>query len=111
MDLNILIILAIILIILVLLISTYKSSKKINTIAVLTGAFGYILIYISLIALSIRNGNLVPSICYAVAICLFIMLCGIGIKGNLKDPKVHWKIEISNVICQGLVALGTIILL
>ena len=38
------------------------------------------------------------------------MLCGIGIKANLKNPKVHWVIEISNVICQGLVALGTFLL-
>ena len=38
------------------------------------------------------------------------MLRGIGIKANLKNPKVHWIIEISNVICQFLVAFGTIIL-
>jgi hypothetical protein len=38
------------------------------------------------------------------------MLCGIGIKANLKKPKVHWLIEISNVICQGLVAIATLIL-
>ena len=39
------------------------------------------------------------------------MLCGIGIKANLKDPKIHWKIEILNVVCQGLVTIGTIMLL
>ena len=97
-------------IILFFLFLIYKKSKKTNTIAVLTGAFGYISIYTSLITLSIKNNNILPTICYIIAIWLFIMLCKIGIKANLKDPKVHWKIEISNVICQGLVALGTIIL-
>lgn len=38
------------------------------------------------------------------------MLCGIGIKVNLKNPKVHWVIEISNVVCQLLVAIGTVFL-
>lgn len=98
-------------IILFLLGMIYKKSKKINTIAVLTGAFGYLLIYSSLITLSIRSNNLLPTLFYGIAILLFIMLCGIGIKANLKDPKVHWIIEISNVICQGLVAIGTLILL
>ena len=110
MSLKLVLLLIIGLIILFLLYLVYIKSKKINTIAVLTGAFGYLLIYTSLITLSIRNNNILPSVCYAFAIILFIMLCGIGIKANLKDPKIHWKIEISNVICQGLVALGTIIL-
>ncbi len=96
--------------ILLLLYLVYKKSKKMNTIAVLTGAFGYLLIYISLITFSIRTNNILPSVFYAFAIIIFIMLCVIGIKANLKDPRTHWKIEISNVICQGLVALGTIIL-
>ena len=47
---------------------------------------------------------------YALAILLFVMLCGIGIKADLKDPKVHWVIEISNVICQFLVAAATVTL-
>ena len=98
------------LLIILLLFLIYLKSKKINTIAVLIGAFGYLLIYSSLITISIRTCTLLPSLFYFIAILLFIMLCGIGIKANLKDPKVHWKIEISNVICQGLVALGTIIL-
>ncbi len=42
---------------------------------------------------------------------LFIMLCGIGIKANLKDPKIHWVIEASNVVCQMLVAVATLILM
>ena len=31
------------------------------------------------------------------------MLCGIGIKANLKDPKVHWVIKASNVVCHALI--------
>ena len=45
-----------------------------------------------------------------IAILLFVMLCGIGIKADLKNPKVHWVIEISNVLCQLLVAIATLIL-
>ena len=99
-----------VILIICLLILMYYKSRKINTIAVLTGAFGYILIYISLISLSVRNGVIALIAMYALAIVLFVMLCGIGIKGNLKDPKVHWVIEISNVICQGLVAIATVLL-
>ena len=106
---NILLII-IISIIFVLLLLIYVKSKKINTIAVLTGAFGYLMLYISLISLSIKNNIIIPVVLYGIAIILFIMLCGIGIKANLKDPKVHWVIEISNVICQMLVMIGTIIL-
>ncbi|MCR5422976.1 MAG: hypothetical protein K6E74_04990, partial [Bacilli bacterium] len=93
-----------------LLLLLYLKSKKFNTIAVLTGAFGYLFVYTSLMTLSIQSKQMIPAIMYALAIFLFVMLCGIGIKANLKDPKVHWKIEISNVICQGLVAFGTILL-
>lgn len=110
MNLELVLLIIISLIILLLLTIIYHKSKKINTIAVLTGAFGYLFIYFSLIILSIRKSIFLPTLFYLLAIILFVMLCGIGIKANLKDPKVHWKIEISNVICQGLVALGTIIL-
>ena len=110
MNLKLFILIILNIIMLLLLYLIYKKSKKMNTIAVLVGAFGYLLIYISLITLSIRNNNIVPSILYLAAIILFIMLCGIGIKANLKDPKVHWKIEILNVICQGLVTFATLIL-
>ena len=92
------------------LVAIYFKTKKPNTIAVLTGAFGYLLIYTSLITLSIRSGNVVPIILFAFAILLFVMLCGIGIKADLKNPKVHWVIEISNVTCQTLVAAATVIL-
>lgn len=108
-NLNLIILLLISLIIIILLFITYKQNKKINTIAVLTGAFGYLLLYISLITLSIKFELVIPIILYAFAIILFVLLCATGIKADLKNPKVHWGIEISNVICQFLVALGTIL--
>ena len=92
------------------LLYVYRKSRKANTIAVLTGAIGYLLIYTSLIVLSFRRGVRLPIVLYAFAIILFVMLCGIGIKANLKDPKVHWVIEISNVLCQFSVAFATILL-
>ena len=95
---------------LLLLLFLYLKSKKFNTIAVLTGAIGYLMLYISLITLSIRSNLIVPVILYGIAIFLFIMLCGIGIKADLKNPKVHWVIESSNVLCQMLVSIGTIVL-
>ena len=97
-------------VIVVLLILIYSKNRKINTAAVLTGAAGYLLIYTSLITLSVRMGKTVPVIMYGTAIMLFLMLVGIGIKADLKNPKVHWVIEISNVICQLLVAIATLIL-
>ena len=109
-NISIITLLIISIITIILLALIYLKSKKMNTIAVLIGAVGYLLIYISLITLSIRNEMIIPILLYAVAIILFIMLCGIGIKANLKNPKVHWVIEISNVICQMLVAISTIIL-
>ena len=93
-----------------LLLLMYAKQKKINTIAVLTGAVGYLLLYTSLITLSVQKTVVLPIILYGLAIVLFVMLCGIGIRGNLKDPKIHWIIESSNVLCQALVAFGTIIL-
>ncbi|MBR4461689.1 MAG: hypothetical protein IKS51_03815 [Erysipelotrichaceae bacterium] len=102
--------LAVILLIVLLLFLIYLKTKKMNTVAVLTGAIGYLLIYGSLITISIRKEMTVPIVLYAVAIGLFVMLCGIGIKADLKNPKVHWVIEISNVLCQFLVALATIVL-
>lgn len=89
----------------------YRKTKKFNTAAVLTGAVGYLLIYVSLILLSIRNNVLMAIILYALAICIFVFLCGIGIKADLKNAKIHWVIEISNIICQFSVALGTVLLL
>ena len=75
------------------LIKIYTKSKKINTIAVLTGAAGYLLIYTSLITLSIQKGMILPIILYALAILLFVMLCTIGIKANLKNTKIHCGIR------------------
>ena len=88
----------------------YKMGKKINTIAVLTGAFGYFMLYTALIAISLKQGLILPIVLYVIAIILFVLLCLIGIKADLKKPLVHWLIEISNVICQLLVAIGTLIL-
>ena len=88
----------------------YKTGKF-NTVAVLIGAVGYLMIYASLITLSIRNGVILPIILYALAICLFVFLCLVGILSNLKNAKVHWVIEISNVVCQFSVAFATVILL
>ena len=87
----------------------YKTGKF-NTAAVLIGAVGYLMIYVSLIALSVRAGMVFPVVLYALAICLFVFLCLVGILANLKNAKVHWVIEVSNVICQFSVALGTVIL-
>lgn len=88
----------------------YFKTKKFNTIAVLLGAVGYFFIYLSLITLSIRNGSFISVLLYLCAIGLFLFLCRIGIKANLKNPRVHWVIELSNVTCQFLVMIGTIIL-
>ena len=87
----------------------YKS-KKFNTVAVLIGAFGYILLYFSLINTSLIKALYLPLIMYIIAICLFIFLALVGIMSDLKNPRVHWVIEISNVLCQGLVAIATILL-
>ena len=88
----------------------YTKSKKFNTVAVMTGAIGYMLLYVSLIILSIEKDTFLPILFFVLAIFFFFMLCGIGIKADLKNPKVHWVIEISNVMCQFLVAVGTVIL-
>ena len=87
----------------------YKTGKF-NTVAVLIGAVGYLMIYVSLIALSRRAGLTVPIVLYALAICLFVFLVLVGILANLKNARVHWVIEISNVLCQLSVAVGTLIL-
>ena len=110
LNLNLAVLLGLIALIAVLLICLYIKTKKPNTIAVLTGAFGYLLIYTSLIVLAVRWHMPLEIVLYAVAILLFIMLCGIGIKADLKNPKVHWVIEISNVVCQFLVSLSTVML-
>lgn len=96
--------------IVILLTLLYLKNRKLNTVAVLIGAVGYLLVYISLITLSFRKEMIVPVILYGLAIGLFVMLCGIGIKADLKNPKVHWVIEGSNVLCQLFVAIATLIL-
>ena len=109
-DISLLLLLIIALISIVLLGLIYLQSKKFNTIAVLIGAIGYLMLYISLITLSIRVNMIIPIILYGLAIIFFFMLCGIGIKADLKNPKIHWIIESCNVLCQMFVAIGTIIL-
>ena len=109
LNIKLFVLLIILTLVILLLFMIYKKSKKFNTVAVLIGAFGYIMLYTSLICLSIKKGIIIPIILFGIAIVLFIMLCGIGIKANLKDPKVHWMIEISNVLCQLSVAIGTIL--
>ena len=89
----------------------WAQTGKFNTAAVLIGAVGYLMIYASLIALSVRAGRWAPVALCAFAICLFVFLCLVGIRANLKDARVHWVIEISNVVCQGSVALATLLLL
>lgn len=110
MNINLYIFGIIILVSIILLMLIYFKTKKFNNIAVLTGAIGYLLIYISLITKSISNKLINPVILYSIAICLYIVLICIGVKANLKDARVHWIIEISNIICQLSVAIGTILL-
>ena len=87
----------------------YKTGKF-NTAAVLIGAVGYLLLYASLITLAVRGGAVPLVVLYAFAVCLFIFLCLVGILADLKNARIHWVIEISNVICQGSVALATLLL-
>ena len=110
MNINLFVFIGIILASIIILTLIYFKTKKFNNIAVLTGAIGYLLIYISLITKSINNQLIVPVILYGIAICLYLMLICIGVKANLKDARIHWIIEISNIICQSSVAIGTILL-
>lgn len=89
----------------------YMKNKKLNTVAVLIGMVGYLMIYCSLITMAISIHKIVSIIMYAIAIILFIYLVLVGCCSDLKKAKVHWAIEISNVICQGLVAISTLLLL
>ena len=88
----------------------WRKTGKFNTVAVLIGAVGYLMIYASLIVLSARKGFVLPICLYAFAICLFVFLCLIGILSNLKNARVDWVIEISNVVCQFSVAFATVLL-
>ncbi len=110
MNINMIIFVSIILVSIIILILIYLKTKKFNNIAVLIGAIGYLLIYISLIAKSISSHLIIPVILYGIAICFYFMLICIGVKANLKDARVHWILEISNIICQSSVAIGTALL-
>ena len=98
------------LLILLLLYLIYYKFKKFNTVAVLTGAIGYMFIYASLIVTSISKAMVVPIVLYCIAILCYFALIGIGIKANLKDARVHWVIESCNVLCQLCVAIATTLL-
>lgn len=94
-----------------LLAGVYVMTGKFNHVAVLIGAAGYLMIYISLIAFSLRFNLVTPVLMYSLAILLYLMLIGIGLKGDLKNARVHWVIEISNILCQAMVAFGTLVLM
>ena len=109
-NLNVYVWIIIFVIILFLLFLIYKKTQKFNTVAVLTGAFGYIMIYSSLITLAINSGVITSVVLYCIATIFFLGLCGIGIKANLKDARIHWIIETCNVLCQMFVAIATVVL-
>ena len=102
--------LLIIVIILAILVLIYLKTKKFNSVAVITGLLGYSLIYSSMIATAIRVDYKLSIVLYALAICCCIFLVLLGCKSDLMKPRVHWAIEITNVVCQGLVALSTVLL-
>lgn len=108
-DPNPVVFVAMLLAVLAVLALIYRKTGKFNTAAVLTGAAGYLMIYATMITLCLRTGHTPSVILYAAAICLFVFLCLIGIKANLKDARIHWVIEVSNVLCQLCVAIGTIL--
>ena len=109
-SINYLIMLAIIIISLFVLTMIYLKTKKFNTIAVLIGLVGYGFIHASLIMLATKIGYIVPIILYAIAVLLQIFLVLIGCFSDLNLPRVHWTLEITNVMCQGIVAISTILL-
>lgn len=88
----------------------YRKVKKFNTIAVLTGFIGYLLMYIALISLAVNLDLVRCIVLYGVAVCFFVFLVILGITANLKDARVHWVIETCNVLCQFFVALSTVLL-
>lgn len=109
-NIDYLIVISIVLASLLVLFLIYKKVKKFNTVAVLIGMIGYALIYSSLISIAINNNYVVSIVLYAIAIIFFLSLVVIGCTANLKDARVHWVIETSNVLCQGLVAISTVLL-
>lgn len=92
-----------------ILVSIKAKGGKFNTVAVLAGAAGYLLIYISMILYSLSVGSILSVVLYGFAICLFVFLVLVGCKADLMNPKVHWVIEITNVVCQITVAIATIL--
>ena len=96
--------------IIALMIMVVRKTGNLNTAAVLTGALGYLMIYAALITLSLSSKMILPVCFYVLAIALFAVLVRTGIKADLYDARVHWFIEICNIMTQGLVTLGTYIL-
>lgn len=87
----------------------YKKTGNFNAVAVLIGAAGYLLIYASLLKLAVAAA--IPCIIlYAVAICLFVALVTMGVKGDVMNAKLHWVIESTNITCQACVAIATLLL-
>lgn len=109
-NINYIIFISIILISFLILFLIYKKTKKFNNIAVLIGAIGYLLIYISLIYKAVISGIIVSLVLYIIAILFYLFLIGIGLKADLNDARVHWVLEISNILCQTSVAISTILL-
>lgn len=107
LNINFYLILLIIFMSIIFLYIIYRKTNKFNNIAVLIGFIGYLLIYISLLILTIKNSLILPTILYFFAIILFLILIIIGLKCNLKNAKIHWIIESTNIICQSLVAIST----
>jgi len=88
----------------------YKKTKKFNPVAVLIGCIGYTMIYITCISRAAGLGLTGPIICYSIAILLMIVLVCIGCFANLMKAQIHWVIEATNIICQSMALIGTILL-
>ena len=88
----------------------YKKMGKFNPIAILTGAVGYLFIYIAFITLGLQAGRPMAVVFFGIAVILYLSLIGIGMKADLMDARVHWVLELTNIGCQASVAIGTIFL-
>jgi len=74
--------------------------SKYNTAAVLTGVVGIVLIYVSMVIMSIRSHKVLPMILAILSFFLTFFLAGVGTKADLYSPAVHWVIELTNIVCQ-----------
>lgn len=110
LKINTYIFIGIIILSIIVLTLIYLKTKKFNNIAILIGGIGYLLIYISLITKAINLNYVLPIIFYSIAILFYLFLIGLGMKADLKDARVHWILELSNITCQLSVMIGTILL-